>query len=84
MLREKIEKELTQNNHQRELALKELYNQTAYEQDAGFIKEFFIQSEKERKEKMEEQLKEWKAEKTKSFDGLWDDMKRDMLTKQEN
>jgi hypothetical protein len=33
---------------------------------------------------MEEQLKEWKEEKNKSFDGLWDDMKRDMLTKQEN
>lgn len=84
MLREQIEKELTQNNHQRELALKELYNQTAFEQDSGFIKEFFTQSEQERKDKMMEQLKTWKEEKTKSFDGLWDDMKRDMLTKQEN
>ena len=83
-LREQIEKELTRNNHQRELALKELYNQTAFEQDSGFIKDFFIQSEQERKEKMQEQLKTWKEEKTKSFDGLWDDMKRDMLTKQEN
>ncbi len=83
-LREQIEKELTQNNHQRELALKELYNQTAFEQDSGFIKEFFVQSEKERKERMTEQLQTWKEEKTKSFDGLWDDMKRDMLTKQEN
>lgn len=84
LLREQIEKELTRNNHQRELALKELYNQTAFEQDSGFIKEFFVQSEKERKEKMQEELKTWKEEKTKSFDGLWDDMKRDMLTKQEN
>ncbi len=84
LLREQIEKELTQNNHQRELALKELYNQTAFEQDSGFIKEFFVQSEKERKERMTEQLQTWKEEKTKSFDGLWDDMKRDMLTKQEN
>ncbi|MEO7530554.1 MAG: DUF4407 domain-containing protein [Sediminibacterium sp.] len=84
MLREKIEKELTQSNHQRELALKELYNQTAFEQDSAFIKDFFTQTEKERKEKMLEQLQNWKEEKTKSFDGLWDDMKRDMLTKQEN
>ncbi|MES2005669.1 MAG: DUF4407 domain-containing protein [Bacteroidota bacterium] len=83
-LREKIEKELTQKNHDRELALKELYNQTAFEQDSGFIKEFFTQSEQERKERMQEQLKTWKEEKLKSFDGLWDDMKRDMLTKQEN
>ncbi|MES2330981.1 MAG: DUF4407 domain-containing protein [Bacteroidota bacterium] len=84
MLREQIEKELTQNNHKRELALKELYNQTAFEQDSGFIKDFFTQTEKERKEKMMDQLAAWKEEKTKSFDGLWDDMKRDMLTKQEN
>lgn len=33
-LREEIEKELTQGNHKRELALKELYNQTAFEQDS--------------------------------------------------
>ena len=84
LLREQIEKELTQKNHQRELALKELYNQTAFEQDSVFIKDFFVQSEAERKEKMQEQIKEWKEEKIKSFDGLWDDMKRDMLTKQEN
>jgi hypothetical protein len=84
MLREQIEKELTQNNHKRELDLKELYNQTAFEQDSVFIKDFFTQTEKERKEKMMDQLATWKDEKTKSFDGLWDDMKRDMLTKQEN
>lgn len=84
MLREKIEKELTQKNHDRELALKELYNHTAFEQDSLFIKEFFALSEKERKERMMEQLTKWKEEKQTSFDGLWDEMKRDMLTKQEN
>ena len=45
-LREQIEKELTRNNHQRELSLKEIYNQTAFEQDATFIKEFFTASQK--------------------------------------
>ena len=84
LLREQIEKELTRNNHQRELALKELYNQTAFEQDAGFIKDFFAESEQERKEKMQAQIKKWKEEETKSFDSVWDDMKKDMLTKQEN
>ncbi len=84
MLREKIEKELTQKNHDRELALKELYNHTAFEQDSLFIKEFFTLSEKERRERMMEQLIKWKEEKQTSFDGLWDEMKRDMLTKQEN
>ncbi len=84
MLREKIEKELTQKNHDRELALKELYNHTAFEQDSLFIKDFFTLSEKERRERMMEQLTKWKEEKQTSFDGLWDEMKRDMLTKQEN
>lgn len=83
-LREKLETELTQNNHRRSLALKELYNETAFEQDSVFIKDFFAQTEKERREKMMAALKTWKEEKTKSFDGLWEDMKNDMLTKQES
>lgn len=83
-LRDELEKQLTENNHTRELALKELYNQTAFEQDSHFIKEFFNQSEQERQEKMTAQLKAWKAGENKSFDGLWEDMKREMLTKQES
>ncbi len=84
LLRERIEKDLTRSNHERELALKELYNQTAHEQDAVFIKEFFTGAESERREKMNERLKIWKDEKNASFDGMWDDLKKDMLTKQEN
>ena len=83
-LREELEKQLTENNHTRELALKELYNQTAFEQDSRFIKDFFHQSEQERQEKMTTQLKAWKEGENKSFDGLWEDVKREMLTKQEN
>jgi hypothetical protein len=83
-LREEIEKELTRSNHQRELALKELYNQTAFEQDSEFIKDFFSSSKTERQEKMQAQINEWKNDTTKSFDSTWDDMKRNMLTKQEN
>ncbi len=83
-LREKIEKELTGNNHKRELALKELYNQTAFEQDSEFIKDFFDRSKTERKQKMEEQIDGWKKGNEKSFDDVWGDMKKDMLTKMEN
>ncbi|HEY1020306.1 MAG TPA: DUF4407 domain-containing protein [Sediminibacterium sp.] len=83
-LREELEKQLTENNHTRELALKELYNQTAFEQDSHFIKAFFNQSEQERQQKMTTQLQAWKEGENKSFDGLWEDLKREMLTKQEN
>lgn len=84
LLREQLEKEIAKKNHQYEMLLKDIYNQAAFNQDAVFIKDFFREAEAERKEKMQQQLRTWKEEKTKSFDGLWDDMKRDMLTKQEN
>ncbi|MEA3425404.1 MAG: DUF4407 domain-containing protein [Bacteroidota bacterium] len=83
-LREALEKELAQKNHERELAIKELYNQTAFEQDSGFIKDFFAQAQQERKQKLNAQMQEWQGADNKSFDELWEDMKRDMLTKQES
>lgn len=81
-LREALEKELIRNNHKRELALKEVYNETAFEQDAAFIKQFFQETESERKEKMRTQLRSWKEDNDKSFDKLWQDMQHNMLTKQ--
>jgi hypothetical protein len=83
-LREALEIELTQNNHRRELALKELYNQTAFEKDTDFIKEFFTESEADRKSKMKEQFENWRTNSDKSFDTVWGDMKEQLLTKEEN
>ncbi len=83
-LREEIEKELTRNNHQRELALQELYNQTAFEQDESFIKDFLTESKSIRKEKMLSRMNKWSKDETESYDGLWNEMKSEMLTKQEN
>lgn len=82
-LREALEKELAQKNHERELAIKELYNQTAFEQDSGFIKDFFTRAEQERKQKLSTKMQEWKESGNKSFNELWEDMKRDMLSRQE-
>lgn len=84
MLREQLEKDVTKNNHRREFDLKELYNQTAFEQDSAFIRSFFAEAEGERREKMMARLQTWKEEKQGSFDGMWDDLKKDVLTKQEN
>jgi len=83
-LREKMEKTMAENNYDKELALKELYNQTAYDQDASFIKLFFEQAEQERREKMMEQMKRWKKEEQRSFDSVWKKIKEGMLSKQEN
>jgi hypothetical protein len=82
--KEAAEKELSANNSKRELALKELYNQTAFEQDTRFINEFFTAAEAERHAKMQDHLRSWKDNKTSSFDGVWEEMKKGVLSKQEN
>ena len=38
----------------------------------------------ERKQKMRERLQRWKESGTGEFDKLWESLKRDILTKQEN
>lgn len=83
LLREKMEKELVYKNISHEQQLKELYNQLAFDQDTVFIRNFFEDSNKERKEKMGTQLNEWKENKEQSFDSIWNTIKKDMLTKQE-
>ncbi len=83
-LRELMEKAVTKNNHDHEQALKELYNKLAYEQDAIFVNDFFEQSRRERQQKMLAKLQAWKNEEIKSFDNVWEDLKKDFLAKQEN
>ncbi len=82
-LREELETTLTQNNHKRELALKEQFNQTAFEQDGQFVQQFFEASASERKEKMKEKISVWKKENDRSLNDTWTDLKRDMMMKQE-
>ncbi|MBW0176362.1 DUF4407 domain-containing protein [Sediminibacterium sp.] len=82
-LREALEKELTLKNHERELALKELHNQSAFEQDSQFIKDALTEADAARKQNMKEAVAEWKNERASSLDQTWKDMKRDMLVKQE-
>lgn len=83
-LREKMEKEIVQKNMAHEQQLKELYNQLAFEQDSGFIRNFFTNSYKERNEKMQTQMNSWKENSDQSFDNMWNGIKKDMLTKQEH
>jgi len=84
LLREKLEKEIVQKNIAHEQQLKELYNQLAFEQDTEFVKDFFASYKKERTTKMENELNTWKNTDNKSFDAMWNSIKKDMLTKQEN
>lgn len=83
-LREAMEIEIAQSNTRKEMQLKELYNQMAHEHDEELIKAFFALTREERTDKIRTFSKKWKEEQHNSFDGFWEKIKRDILTKQEN
>ncbi len=79
-----MEKAIAKSNQKKEQQLKEIYNQLAFEQDGNFIHQFFERSKKERHEKMIEKLNSWKKGEPKGFDSVWQELKKDFLSKQEN
>lgn len=83
-LREEMELEIAQSNIRKEMHLKEVYNQLAHENDAELIKAFFALTRDDRTEKIRVFSKKWKEEQHHSFDGFWERMKKEVLTKQEN
>ncbi|CAN5793197.1 hypothetical protein BH11BAC4_BH11BAC4_14120 [soil metagenome] len=84
MLREEMEIDIAHGNIRKEQELKELYNQLAFDNDAEVIHNFFSLTKEDRNEKMKAFSKKWKEEDHQSFDGLWEKMKKEILTKQEN
>jgi hypothetical protein len=83
-LTEDMEREIAEGNQLREKQLKELYNRLAQENDTTFIEQFFASGRAGRDEKMKSQLERWNKNDDETFDGFWERLKRDMLTKQEN
>ena len=84
MLREEMEMEIAHSNIRKEQQLKELYNQMAFDNDKEAITAFFSLTKEDRTEKMKNFSKRWKEENHQTFDGLWEKMKKEILTKQEN
>ena len=84
ILREEIEKEIITKNHERELALKELFNQQSFDRNSRFIEAFFEASEKERNERFGRELQVWKESRSGSLQHFWEEIKKDLLTKEEN
>jgi hypothetical protein len=84
MLREEMEVELANTNMKKEQALKEIYNQMAFDNDKEAITAFFSLTKDDRNEKMKAFSKKWKEENHQTFDGLWEKMKKEIFTKQEN
>ena len=84
MLREEMEIDIANSNIRKEKNLKEIYNQLAFENDTEAIKAFFTLTREDRMEKIKTFSNKWKEENHQTFDGFWEKMKRDVLTKQEN
>jgi hypothetical protein len=84
MLREELEKEIANSNIKREQELKDLYNNLALQQDKETIEAFFTITKEDRQEKIKSFSNKWKTENHQTFDGLWEKMKKEILTKQEN
>ena len=83
VLREQMEKEVAASNAKKEQELKELYNKLAAENDKAAIEKFFAITQLYREEKLHSFAQKWKEEE-ESFDGLWEKMKQELLTKQEH
>ncbi|MDB5202426.1 MAG: hypothetical protein JWQ27_1835 [Ferruginibacter sp.] len=83
-LREEMEIDLAATNMRKEQMLKEMYNQMAFDQDKEAITSFFALTKEDRNEKMQAFSRQWKEDHHQSFDGLWEKMKKEILTKQEN
>ncbi|MGC4104540.1 DUF4407 domain-containing protein [Ferruginibacter sp.] len=83
-LREEMEIEIARSNIRKEHQLKELYNQMAHEYDGEAITAFFRLTKDDRTEKIRAFSKKWKEENHQTFDGFWEKMKKEILTKQEN
>ena len=84
MLREELEKEMANSNIRREQELKELYNNTALQHDKETITAFFNLTKNDREEKIRSFSHKWKTENHQTFDGLWEKMKKEIFTRQEN
>ena len=84
LAREEMEKEIVRSNIQKEQQLKELYNSLALQNDTEAITAFFNLTKDDRNEKIKAFSQKWKEEEHQTFDGLWDKMKREILSKQEN
>ncbi len=84
MLRQEMEIEIAHSNIRKEKQLKEMYNQMAHEYDGEAISAFFRLTKDDRSEKITAFSKKWKEENHQTFDGLWEKMKKEIFTKQEN
>jgi hypothetical protein len=83
-LQEELEKDMSKRNITRDQELKEYYNDAALDADKSAIDEFFSSNKIRRSQKMSNYADSWTVDKHQSFDGLWQKMKKEIMTRWEN
>lgn len=81
---EKMEIELSETNTHRQLQLKEIYNNLAFDEDKEFITAFFDEAKAGRKTRIKDELNHWQQYNNRSFDDVWRKLKKEALTRQES
>jgi hypothetical protein len=84
MAREAMEKTIVEDNMAKEQALKQQYNQLAFEQDSDFMKSFFEEAKQSRQAKAAAIINQWQQNENQSFDDLWQAAKDNLFSKQEH
>lgn len=83
-LKDDLETELAIANKKRELNLKMTYNNLSESEDTEIVKQLFDDFSGKRLERMNGNISKWKSSEIISFDQLWNRIKREVLSKQEN
>ncbi len=83
LLVEKIEMETARRKMDRIMALRESFEQQAFEYDETATRELFKTQTKVSNEKIEALARQWKENEIGSFDEVWQQAKNDILSRQE-
>ncbi|MEO7801590.1 MAG: DUF4407 domain-containing protein [Ginsengibacter sp.] len=82
--REAMEKQMVLKNINRERELKELYNSLAFDNDSEIVRLFFAETSEKQADKIRSFAQSWKHNSEETFDGLWQRMKKEIISKHEN
>ncbi len=82
LLREEMEKEIVAQNIVHEKDLKQHYNQITFETDKTFIAHFVEDTATDRKDHLKSKIGNWNPN-LQTYDDVWGDVKKEMLSKQE-
>jgi len=81
---EAMEKQMLTINMQNELSLKKLYSQLAFDNDTSSVTSFFKNSKNIISKKVDLHMEEWNENSQQTFNGVWKNVQKDVLSKPEN